>query len=75
MKTMGRPRTYTVDTVVRLSAGEHQLHSDSKRTAVITKLMDMGGTASLGDLEVALNDDVRLTAGALIRAGWLEVVE
>lgn len=72
----GRPPKYTDDTRVRLSAtGRTRLQANSDRRAIVTMLVDRGGTATLREIDEHFGFGIRDRATALIRAGWLEVME
>lgn len=75
-KTKGRPPIYTGGTKVRLSAtGKSRLQHNSDRRAIVNMLVDHGGVATLDEINEHFGFDIRGRVGALIKSGWLEVVE
>lgn len=74
----GRPQTYTDDTKVGLStpgASRIRMNKDSDRRAIMNVLIDNGGSLTLEQIDEHFGYDIRRTVLALLRAGWLRVVE
>lgn len=74
---MARPATYTDDTVVSVSAekAKSKLQSGSERRAIVNKIVDLGGKATIAVLEKHYGYDIKQQIGALVRGGWLIATE
>lgn len=70
---MGRPQIYTDDTEVGVSGptARSRLQVSSERRAIIDKVIDLGGTATIGQLEEHFGYDLKGKVAALVRLGWL----
>lgn len=76
MAELGRPPIYTPETRVALRPdGETVLKKFGERRAIVIKLVDFGGVASIKKLSDAFGYDVTEKVQALRSAGWLEVIE
>lgn len=73
-KTRGRPPEITGDTLVRLccKGKVRRLQSRSLRRLVANYLFEHGGAATIGEIEDALQLDVKSTVQDLRRGGWVE---
>jgi hypothetical protein len=72
----GRPPIYTEESKFRIhTTGEFKLQPSSARKAVVMRIVDNGGVMSLGELNESFGFDVQPKVIALLRAGWLELVE
>jgi hypothetical protein len=73
---VARPKTYTDDTKLRLNPnGTTKLQQASDRRAIVNLLVEHGGTLTLKEIDDHFGFDIRNKALALVRAGWLTVVE
>lgn len=74
---MGRPPIYTDNTQVSVSGttAESRLQPSSERRAIINKVVDFGGTATVKQLEGHFGYDLKGKVAALVRLGWLAVEE
>lgn len=74
---MGRPLTYSDDTVVCLSGktAKSRLHQGSDRRAIVNLLLESKGRMTLQQIDDHFGYDIRSKVIALIRNGWLEVKE
>jgi hypothetical protein len=72
---MGRTATYTDATKISVSGhtARSRLQASSERRAIIDKVIDLGGTATVGELEAHFGYDLRGKVAALVRIGWLVV--
>ncbi len=72
---MGRTATYTLDTEISVSGhtARSRLQVSSERRAIIDKVIDLGGTATIGQLEAHFGYDLKGKVAALVRIGWLAV--
>lgn len=75
MTRVGRPATYTPETVIRLSPGEARtkLQRGSERRAIVNFIVDKQGKATLGELNEHFGFETKPRVMALVHAGWLEV--
>lgn len=75
-KKRGRPPKYTDATRLRLSAsGKTKLQANSDRRAIVNMMIERGGVATIAEINAHFGFDLSDRAAALVRAGWLEVVE
>lgn len=73
---MARPIKYTGSTVVKVSPdGQSKLQKGSDRRIIVDAIMENGGRMTFGEVDKAIGVPVRSKVMALVRAGWLEVVE
>lgn len=73
---MGRPKVYTDETVVCLRPnGESTLKKFSDRRAIVNAIIDMGGKATISQINNHFGFDFTEKIMALVHAGWLEVSE
>jgi hypothetical protein len=74
---MGRTAIYTSDTQISVTGqtARSRLQVSSERRAIIDKVIDLGGTASVAQLEQHFGYDLRGKVAALVRIGWLTVQE
>lgn len=74
---MGRKAIYTDNTVVSVdgSSARSRLQSDSERRAIIDKVVDLGGSTTIGALEAHFGYNLKGKIASLSRAGWLAVGE
>lgn len=72
----GRPKEYTADTLVRIrGAAAHRINRGSLRQRVLNALIDeLGGSATIGQLDSTLHENTMPAVRGLLRSGWLEVV-
>lgn len=77
MSTKGRPPIYEDSTVVSVSGkkARSRLQQDSERRAIINAVVDGGGRMTIAQICEKFGYDLRGSIKALIRSGWLEVVE
>ena len=70
---MGRTAIYTDETVVGVTGhtARSRLQTSSERRAIIDKVIDFGGTATIAELEGHFGYDLKGKVGALVRIGWL----
>lgn len=74
-RRVGRPEVYLPETVVCLCAtGASKLQAESNRRAVIQFLVDVGGKASIADINAHFKFDNTKNVGGLVRTGWLRVL-
>lgn len=74
--TKGRPKQVNETDVVAIT-GETAgglLQPQSERRAVILKLVDYGGRATIGELNVAFGYSVTKVIGSLKRVGWVKII-
>lgn len=70
----GRPVIFRDDLRVRICAkGGSRLQSASDRRAIVEFLLDVGGSATLKEIDDHFGFSVRDKTRALIRSGWLEI--
>lgn len=75
-KVKGRPPTYTEATKFRVAAqGRHKLQENSDRRAVISLMIANTGVMTLGEINSHYDFDMLPVVTALMRAGWVEVME
>lgn len=74
---MARPITYTKATKVSVHSAKarSRLQKGSERRALVDKIIELGGKPTIADLETHYGYDMNAKVAALIRAGWLQVVE
>ena len=74
---MGRPKLIDEADKIILSAekARTKLQDNSQRRAIVKRLIDVGGTATLGKLNEHFGFDVRAVVTALVATGWLVVEE
>jgi len=74
---MGRNQVYTDDTkvAVRAARSKSRLQQGSDRRAIINHLIDVGGQSSLLAIDEHFGYEIRTKVAALLKTGWLEVVE
>jgi len=73
---MSRPRTLFDGTEVALRAtGETTLQKASDRRAVVDLLVNNGGKMEIRQINKHFGFDISAVIRALLRTGWLEVVE
>lgn len=74
---MARPMQYTDDTIVAVSSSgaKSQLQSRSDRRSIINTIIDHGGRMTLAAIDEHYGFEIRDKTLALIRLGWLVVVE
>jgi hypothetical protein len=71
---IGRPPVYSDSSRVFLSAtGRTRLQESSDRRAIINRLVDSGGTLTLGEIDAAFGFDIREKVFALQKAGWVRI--
>lgn len=72
---VGRPFTIADQDVVFLAAREakSKLQESSDRRAIVNRIVDAGGKATVKELNDAFGYDVRATILALIKVRWLQV--
>lgn len=72
---MARPATYTAETRVYICAAEakSKLQADSERRSIVNKIVDLGGSATIAQLEAHYGYDVKQAVASLVRSKWLEV--
>lgn len=70
---MGRKAIYTDETVISVSGqtARSRLQANSERRAIIDKVIDLGGTATVGQLEAHFGYELKGKIAALVRIGWL----
>lgn len=70
---MARPPIYTDKTKVTVDATgtKSRLNQGTERRAIINHLIDVGGTATLKQIDDHFGYDIRSKVFALVRAGWL----
>lgn len=76
MKTaVGRPQklTDTAPIFVNSASVRAKLQAGSDRRAIVNKIIDAGGSITLGELNGQFGFDVRAVVRTLIRDGWLAV--
>lgn len=74
---MGRPATYTDKTKVTVDATgtKSRLNQGTDRRAIVNHLIDVGGTATLQQIDDHFGFEIRPKVIALVKAGWLTVNE
>lgn len=74
---MARPPIYTDDTTVCVSAksANTKLQTGSDRRAIINYLIEVGGRATLAEIDERFGFSIRDRVLSLLRSGWLEVVD
>jgi len=74
---MGRTPIYKGETRVSVSGptARSRLQANSERRAIVDKVIDLGGTASITQLEQHFGYSLRGKVAALVRIGWLTVQE
>jgi len=74
---MARPATYTEETKLSVcgNAAKSKLQANSERRAIINKIIDLGGAATIKVLEAHFGYDLKAISGALVRSGWLRIEE
>lgn len=74
---MGRKATYTNATQISVqgATARSKLQVGSERRAIIDKIVDLGGTTTIGKLEAHFGYDLKGKIAALIRIGWLVATE
>jgi len=74
MSKVGRPVIYTDAARVFLSTtGRFKLQPGSDRRAIVNRLVDHGGSMTLGELDAAFGFVIRDKVFALQRAGWVRI--
>ena len=70
---MGRPPIYTEETAISVSgqSARSKLQANSERRAIIDKVIDLGGTTTIRQLEDHFGYDLKGKIAALVRIGWL----
>ena len=76
MPKLGRPAIYEDTTLVCLHTrnAKTKLQDHSLRRAIVDKIVDVGGTMTIGEINEAFGHDVSLGTKYLIRSGWLEII-
>ena len=73
---VGRPPKYTDKTRLRLhTTGQSNLQKRSLRRAIVNLMVKNKGVMSLKEIDEHFGFDTRTQAIALLRAGWVQVVE
>jgi len=74
---MGRQAVYTGDmkVAVRAARSKSRLQPGSDRRAIVNHLIDVGGAATLDAIDEYFGFEIRPKVVALIKTGWLEVME
>lgn len=73
---MVRPQIYRDETKVRVAPnGRSKLQPASDRRALVDKIIDNGGVMTLKEIDDQFELPMRAKVVALVRGGWLEVVE
>jgi len=74
---VGRIPIYVDSTKIGVSGktAKSRLQPGSERRAIIDKVIDSGGTTTIRKLEEHFGYDLKGKIGALVRIGWLAVME
>ncbi len=74
-KKAGRPFLLADQDVVFLAGKEakSKLQESSDRRAIINRIIDFGGKATIGQLNAAFGYDVRAIVLALVKVHWLAI--
>lgn len=74
---MSRPPKYLDSTKVSVNGetARSKLQAGSERRAIIDRVIDSGGTASIKNLEDHFGFDLKGKIAALVRIGWLVVTK
>lgn len=73
---MGRPQMYRDNDVVFINsrAARSVLQSGSQRRAIVQHIVEVGGRATLGEIDEHFGFDIRSNVLGLVYSGWLEIV-
>lgn len=73
---MARPKVYLDTTRVCVDSknAAHRLQAQSERRAIVTFVMDNGGTATVGEVNRHFGYETSGKLSALVKAGWLKIV-
>jgi hypothetical protein len=74
-KKAGRPFLLADNDTVSLASREakSKLQESSDRRAIVNRVIDFGGKATVEQLNAAFGYDVRAILLALVKVGWLEI--
>lgn len=76
MSPRGRPLKYEDDTIVGIQTSKKstRLNNDSERRAIVNAILDSSGRITLEDLDKQFGYSIRPRVLALIKAGWIYVI-
>lgn len=72
----GRPKIYENSTLVCVNSEKAsiKLQPNSERRAIVNRIIDNGGTMTIGAVCEAFGFDVTNNVKALVRRGWLRII-